>query len=205
MSEVTLEAQRREAGRSNARSLRRQSRVPGIFYFHGEEPIPISVHELALRPLIYTTESHLVRMRLDDGSEKTCVLKDMSFDPITDRPTHFDLQGVAANETIRVEIPIVLVGQSVGQRNSGGIIEFSLHKLEVECFPHDIPDHIEVDITDLDINQGIHVSDLLKVSNFTIVTSPDLGIVSITPPRTGADDTATITEPEVITKGKGDE
>lgn len=204
MSEVTLEAQRREAGRSNARSLRRQSRVPGIFYFHGEEPIPISVHELALRPLIYTTESHLVRMRLDDGSEKTCVLKDMSFDPITDRPTHFDLQGVAANETIRVEIPIVLVGQSVGQRNSGGIIEFSLHKLEVECLPHDIPEHIEVDITELDINQGIHVSDL-KVSNFTIVTSPDLGIVSITPPRTGADDTATITEPEVITKGKSDE
>ena len=202
MSEVTLEAQRREAGRSNARSLRRQSRVPGIFYFHGEEPIPISVHELSLRPLIYTTESHLVRMRLDDGSEKTCVLKDISFDPVTDRPTHFDLQGVAANEKIRVEIPVVLAGQSVGQRN-GGVVEFSLHKLEVECFPQDIPEHIEVDIANLDISQGIHVSDL-NLPGLTIITPADLGVVSITLPRTG-DEAATITEPEVISKGKSEE
>src|SRR4051812_44037136 len=106
MSEVILEARRREAGRSNARLLRRQSVVPGIYYFHGEEPIAISVAELALRPLIYTTESHLVKMKLDDGSEKSCVLKDISFDPITDRPTHFDLQGVSANEAIRVEVPV---------------------------------------------------------------------------------------------------
>ena len=69
MSEITLEANRRELGRSAARAMRRKSIVPGIFYFHGEEPIAISVPELSLRPLIFTTESHLVRLRLDDGVE----------------------------------------------------------------------------------------------------------------------------------------
>ena len=114
MNEILLQAQRRQPGRSAARAMRRQSVVPGIFYFHGEEPIAVAAHELALRPLIRTSESHLVRMRLDDGVEKTCILKDISFDPITDRPVHFDLQGVAADEAIAVEVPVNLVGQAIG-------------------------------------------------------------------------------------------
>lgn len=200
MSEIILEARRRTPGRSEARIMRRQSIVPGIYYFHGEEPIAIAVHELSLRPLIYTTESHLVRLRLDDGGEKTCMLKDMSFDPLTDRPTHFDLQGVSANETMRVEVPVTLVGNSVGQRD-GGVVDLVLHKLEIECLPGDMPDHIEVDITNLDINQSIHVSDL-NIPNITILTNADLGIVTVAAPRTG-DETATETaEPEVIAKGK---
>ena len=203
MSEVIIEARRREPGRSNARVLRRQSIVPGIYYFHGEEPIAISATELALRPLIFTTESHLVKMKLDDGTEKTCVLKDISFDPITDRPTHFDLQGVSANESIRVEVPVVLTGQAIGVRD-GGVIDFALHKLEVECIPSELPEHIEVDVTNLHVNESIHVSDL-NLPNLTIVTPADLGIVSITPPRVGADESASITEPEVISKGKTEE
>lgn len=203
MSEVILEARRREPGRSNARVLRRQSVVPGIYYFHGEEPIAISVAELALRPLIYTTESHLVKLKLDDGNEKSCVLKDIVFDPITDRPTHFDLQGVSANEVIRVEVPIVLVGQAIGMRN-GGMIDFALHKLEVECVPADLPDQIEVDITNLNVNDSFHVSDL-DLPNFTIVTPGELNIVSINPARVAMEETATTAEPEVISKGKADD
>jgi large subunit ribosomal protein L25 len=203
MSEVILEARRREPGRSNARSLRRQSVVPGIYYFHGEEPIAISVAELSLRPLIYTTESHLVKMKLDDGSEKACVLKDICFDPITDRPTHFDLQGVSANVMMHVEVPVTLVGQSVGVRN-GGVVDFSLHKLEVECLPANLPEHIEVDISNLDVNDSVHVSDL-NIPNVTIVTSADLSIVGISPARVAMEEPAGATEPEVITKGKGED
>jgi large subunit ribosomal protein L25 len=203
MSEVVLQAKRRELGRSVARNLRRQSIVPGVYYFHGEEPIAIAVTELSLRPLIFTTESHLVRMKLEDGVEKTCVLKDIVFDPITDRPTHFDLQGVAANETMRVEVPVVLTGQSVGQRN-GGIVDFVLHKLEIECMPADLPEHIEVDISNLDVNDSIHVSDL-NLPKITILNHAELGIVSITPPRVGDEGAASSTEPEVIAKGKTEE
>jgi large subunit ribosomal protein L25 len=131
------------------------------------------------------------------------MLKDISFDPITDRPTHFDLQGVAANEAIRVEVPVVLVGQAVGVRN-GGVVDFALHKLEVECMPANLPEHIEVDITNLNVNDSIHVSDL-NLPNLTVVTPADLGIVSITPARTGTEEAATISEPELIAKGKTEE
>lgn len=202
MSEILLEAKRRTPGRSAAREMRRQSVVPGIYYFHGEEPIAVAVHELALRPLIYTTESHLVRLRLDDGSEKSCVLKDIVFDPITDRPTHFDLQGVSANEKIRVEIPVTLVGQAIGQRN-GGVLDVSLHKVEVESLPGDLPEHIEIDITDMDINHSFHVSDL-NVPNLTIITPGELSVFTIIAPRTGSDDGDAATEPEVIAKGKSE-
>jgi len=184
MSEIIIEARRRTPGRSAARAMRRQSIIPGIYYFHGEEPIAVAVHELALRPLIYTTESHLVRLRLDDGSEKSCVLKDISFDPVTDRPTHFDFQGVAANEAIRMEVPIMLTGSSIGQRN-GGVVDQVLHKLEIECIPANLPERIDVDITDMDVNQSLHVGGL-SLPDITILTNADLAIVTIAPPRVGA-------------------
>jgi large subunit ribosomal protein L25 len=208
MSEVVLKAKRRELGRSVARVLRRQSIIPGVYYFNGEEPIAIAVPELSLRPLIYTTESHLVRMQLEDGLEKTCVLKEIVFDPMTDRPTPVDLQGVGVNQTIRVEVPVTLVGQSIGQQHNGGVVDFALHKLEIECMPADLPDHIEVDITNLDVNDSIHVSDL-NIPNITILTHSDIGIVSITPSRVGGENdaatAATAAEPEVIAKGKTEE
>lgn len=205
MSEVILQARRREPGRSAARQLRRERQVPGIFYFHGEEPIAIVTAELALRPLIFTTESHLVRMKLDDGVEKTCVLKAISFDPITDRPVHFDLQGIAAGVVMRVEVPVTLVGQSIGQRN-GGVVEFTLHKLEIECLPKNMPDHIEVDISELNIGDSIHVADV-KVADAVILTNADLGVVSIAQPRVEMEPSATegvSAEPELITKAKED-
>jgi large subunit ribosomal protein L25 len=205
MSEVLLEARKRAPGRSTARALRRQGVVPGVFYFHGEEPIPLAATELALRPLIFTSESHIVRLRLDDGVEKTCVLKDVTFDPITDRATHFDLQGVAANERMRLEVPIALVGTAIGQRE-GGVVDLLLHKLEIECLPHDLPEHIDVDVAELAIGQSLHVRDL-NLGNLTILTSPDATIVAITPPRVGVETTplTTAAEPEVIAKGKEEE
>ena len=200
MNEILLQAQRRQPGRSAARAMRRQSVVPGIFYFHGEEPIAVAAHELALRPLIRTSESHLVRMRLDDGVEKTCILKDISFDPITDRPVHFDLQGVAADEAIAVEVPVNLVGQAIGQRD-GGIVEALLHKIEIECLPLDLPDHINVDISNLGIGESIHVSDL-TLEKGRILTHGDVAVVAVAAPRTESDAASGPAEAEVITKGK---
>lgn len=200
MSDVQLQAQRRTPGRSIARAMRRERMVPGIFYFHGEEPIPIATHELSLRPLIYTTESHIVRLSVDGGAERTCVLKDIVFDPLSDRPTHFDLQGVATDEEIRVEVPVTVVGRAVGQVN-GGVLDTPVHKLEVSCLPAHLPEHIEVDVTALDVNQSIHVSDL-NIENVRILAPADLTLVSVTLPRGEETGASGITEPEVITRKK---
>lgn len=205
MSELLLQARRREPGRAVARQLRRESHVPRIYYFHGTEPIAVSVHELALRPLIYTTESHLVRLKLDDGTEKSCVLKAVDFDPMTDRVVHFDLLGVAADELIRVEAPVVLVGSAIGTRN-GGVLDWVLHKLEIECLPKYLPDHLEIDISDVEIGGTIHVSSL-QFPNITVLTHGDLSVLTIVPPRTGDVTTSEeeVTEPELITKAKSDD
>ncbi len=200
MSEILLQASLRTPGRSLARALRRKSQVPGIYYFHGETPIAVAATELALRPLIYTSDSHIIRLRLDDGTEKTCVLKDITFDPITDRPVHFDLQGVAADEKVRVEVPVVIVGQAAGQRD-GGIVDFILHKVEIECMPSDLPEHIEVDVTKLGIGESLHVSDI-SVPNVTVLTAGEAAVVAVAAPRTDAAGTAGASEPEVIAKGK---
>ncbi|MEP7220887.1 MAG: 50S ribosomal protein L25, partial [Bacteroidota bacterium] len=130
----------------------------------------------------------------------TCVLKDIVFDPITDRPTHFDLLGITANEKIRVEVPVSLQGQAIGMQH-GGIVDFSLHKLEIECIPSEIPDHITVDITNLNVNDSIHVSDL-NLPRITIISPAELNIVSISPSRVSEESTAAAAEPEVIAKGK---
>lgn len=202
MSEVVLNAQRRQPGRSGSRVLRRNSRIPGVYYFHGEEAIAISVAELDLRPLIYTKESRIVALKIDDGTEKTCILKDMSFDPMSDRPVHFDLLGVAADETVVVEVPVLVTGQAEGQRH-GGLVQLILHKLEVECLPSAMPQHIEVDITNLQIGDAIHAGDI-QVPNVTVVTPADATVVSIAQPRVETEVAAqtTAAEPEVIAKGK---
>lgn len=205
MSDISLQAQRRQPGRSTARSLRRESMIPGVFYFHGEESIPLAVHELALRPLIQTAESHLINLKLDDGVEKLCILKDMTFDPITDRPTHFDLMGVAAGESIRVSVPVVLAGRAAGQVD-GGLVQQILHELDIECLPKDLPEQIEVDITPLAIGDSIHVSDL-SVANVQILTAAEATVVSVSAPRVSDDEGGESgpTEPEVISKGKKEE
>jgi large subunit ribosomal protein L25 len=205
MSEILLEARMRESGRSAARALRRQGVVPGIYYFHGQDPIALAATELALRPLIYTAETHIVRLRLEDGSEKTCILKEVTFDPITDRATHFDLQGVSAHEVVRVEVPIALIGSSIGVRE-GGVLDFHLHKLEIECLPKDLPEHIDVDISSLAVGQSLHVSDL-DLPNLTVLSALDATVVSIAPPRVELESTpaaAVATEPELISKEKED-
>lgn len=208
MSDILLEAQLREAGRSTARSLRRQGIVPGVYYFHGEDAIAIAAEELSLRPLIQTSESHLVNLKLEDGTEKLCFLKDMVFDPITDRPVHFDLQGVAAGEMMRLNVPVALVGRAAGQAE-GGLVQHQAHELEIEVLPKNLPEHIEIDISNLGIGDSIHVSDL-KLENLTIVTPESVTIVSVTAPRVVAEDAETLegaaaAEPELIGKGKKEE
>ncbi len=208
MSDIQLDAQMREPGRSTARSLRRDGAIPGIYYFHGEDSISIAVDELALRPLIQTSESRLVNLKLDDGTEKLCILKDMVFDPITDRPVHFDLMGVAAGELIKVYVAVHLVGRAAGLAE-GGLVQHQLNEIEIEVLPKNLPEHVEVDVSGLNIGDSLHVGDI-DAGDFTILTPDNITIVSVSAPRVADEDAgegdllgeAGSAEPEVIGKGK---
>jgi large subunit ribosomal protein L25 len=211
MATVNLSAQKREdLGNSTTKTARKKGIIPGVFYFKDAPSIAISVKDTALNPFVYTSEVRIINLQIE-GSEKAqnCILKEIQFDPVSDKPIHFDLLGISENETIKVEVPIKLIGAPVGVRD-GGVVQHTLHSLEVECLPMYIPSQIEVEISALAIGDSIHVGDL-KIENVEIHGNPTSTIVAVVPPAVekvegaAAEGEATTAEPEVIAKGKKDE
>ncbi|HUL45249.1 MAG TPA: 50S ribosomal protein L25 [Bacteroidota bacterium] len=206
MQEILLEAEIRKDVGGNTKAMRREGKVPGIFYIHGEKNIPVIVPERSLKPLIFTSETHIINLKLNDGTGKECILRDIQFDPLTDRPIHFDLQGVRADEEITVEIPVTLTGGTpVGVRD-GGILQQVIHRLKISCLPKDIPEHIEVHVEDLKINHFVHIRDI-KIPNITILGNEDSSVAGVVPPTIEKEPEPGVVaeeaaEPEVIAKGK---
>ncbi|MFN4908597.1 MAG: 50S ribosomal protein L25 [Bacteroidota bacterium] len=158
MSQVTLPAEPRTPGAAEAKKLRANDRVPGVFYTNGEEAVHFSVSTLALRPVVYTSKAQAVRLSIN-GQDRLSVLKEVSFDPISDKILHFDLLGVREGEPIVVKVPVHVTGLAIGVRE-GGTLEHALHKTSIKVDPANIPTHIDVDVSQLGKGQNIHISDL---------------------------------------------
>jgi large subunit ribosomal protein L25 len=207
MSEVVLKAEVRTQTGKKAKHARGEGNVPGVFYGHGETNINIKVPLLDLAPLLYGSETHVVDLRLSDGTAKKAIVRDVQFDPISDRPIHFDLQGLHAGERLTIEVPVVLTGGiPIGVRN-GGILQHSIHKVEVSCLPADIPGKIEINVGNLEMNHSVHVRDL-NIPNVTILENKDASVVGVIPPTVvkeaepGVAVVDEAAEPEVVGKGK---
>jgi large subunit ribosomal protein L25 len=207
MAEVVLQAEVRNDVGKHARRVRQAGKIPGVFYSHGEENINLSATIFGLKPLIYTSQAHLVDLKLDNGQSKTCVLRNVQFDPITDLPVHFDLQGVRADEELTIEVPVILVGTPKGVED-GGTTQHVMHRLRVACLPRFIPNHVEINIAELDINDSIHVKDI-SIENVRLLDNEGNTIVAVVPPTVLKEETPTevaavptAAEPEVIGKGK---
>ena len=209
MEKVVLKANLRTttSGISN-KSLRREGRIPGIFYSKHSQPISIDVLEKLIKPFVYTSETHLISLQLNENEEHDCVIKDIQFDPVTDRIIHFDLLGLTVGEKFQLEVPIQFHGSPAGVKE-GGVLQTSLHKLEIECLPKDIPQHIDLNIQDLKLGDAIHVSNI-KIEGITILNPEDALIVAVVHPKAekepvveGAE--AAPTEPEVVGKEKEEE
>lgn len=187
MSDIVINAQRRDTGKKAAKAVRRNGLIPGVFYVNGKEPISIATTFLSLRSVVYTSETHVIHLKVDGGDSFDCILKDITFDPVTDQIVHFDLQGLTAGRKITVEVPVVLAGQAIGTRD-GGLVQHILHKLRVECLPKDLPEHIEADITNMRIGDSLHVGDL-QLGNVKSLENADVVVVSVTAPTVAKDTT----------------
>jgi large subunit ribosomal protein L25 len=205
MSDFVLTATLRPTGKQAAKQVRRRGLVPGIFYTPGAEPIPIAVKPLALRPLVYTRETHLVQLRIEETQATyECILKDVAFDPVTDAITHVDFYGISADRASEFEVPVQLVGTPIGVHEQGGLLEQLVHKLTVVCKPADLPEHIEVDVSGLRIGQSVHVGDL-SLPGITFRMAPDVAIAAVIAKRISEETPteASPTEPELVAqKGK---
>lgn len=214
MEKVSLKAaERTDTAKAARKKIRNEGRVPGIFYSRHANPISIDVTEKELHSLVFTSKTHLISLNIEGHDVQDCIIKDVQFDPVTDKIIHFDLIGLTKGEKIQLEVPVQLKGSAIGIKE-GGILQHALHKLEVECLPKDIPEHIEIDISSLAVGDSIHVEDI-NIENLEILNSKDSLIVSITHAKIKEEPVPAVeeelgeteegAEPEVIGKGKAEE
>jgi len=207
MSEFVLQAELREQTGKRAKHTREAGMVPGVFYARQEPSLNIQVLRPELEPLVFTAATHVIDLRLKDGTSRKCILRDVQFDPVSDHPVHFDLQGLRENEKLTIEIPVVLTGGIPQGVRDGGMVQQMLHKLRVSCLPRHIPEKVEVNIGGLAINHSIHVRDI-AIPDVTLLESPDSAVVGVLPPTVTKEAEAApvaeeaIKEPEVVGKGK---
>jgi len=207
MEKVVIEAQKRvKIDKASRSALRKEGKVPAIFYSKHHEPMPVQFSERSIHPYVFTAKTSLITLNVEGQEELDCIIKDVQFDPVSEKIVHIDLLGLKKGEKIQIEVPVQLVGNAIGIKE-GGILQHTLHKVQIECLPVDIPEHLEIDVTDLKLGHAIHAGDL-KFDNFILLNSPEAIIAAVTHPKIekeetpAAGETPEAVEPEVISKGK---
>jgi large subunit ribosomal protein L25 len=182
MNEIELKVKHRQTGKHAAKKTRNDGLIPGVYYIKGTISIPIAVEPLDMRPVVFTAKTKMINLLIEgERGKKECVLKDVTFDPVTDEITHFDLVGVKRSAKMAFEIPITLKGQSIGVR-LGGLLEHNLRKVVVHCLPKHMPNSIDVDITNLQIGKTIYLRDI-KLENIEFGIPLDTVIAHVTTAR----------------------
>ena len=221
--EATLEAVKRSTAGKNAkneaRRLRAAGSVPAVVYgaSTGDAPasLPVSVDPKSLLRILHSDSgvNTLISLKIPGGSEAKVLVKEYQLDPITHQVLHADFYRVAMDRAITVTIPLNVKGEPKGVKQQGGVLEFIRREVDIECLPGDIPEHIDVDVTELLLHQGIRLRDVATDPKWKPVTEPDTMLVHVIMPK--AEETpaaaeaaaapAAPAEPEVIKKGKKEE
>ena len=220
--EATLEAVMREGrGKNEANRLRASGRIPSVVYgtpSKGKAPegVAVAVDPKALLRILHSDSgaNTLITLKLDGGQSRVMV-KEYQLDPITHQLLHADFYQLAMDKAITVTVPIEVKGEPKGVKLQGGLLDFVTRDIQVQCLPTDIPEHIEVDVSELMLHESIRVRDLAVDPKWKSVTEGDTMLVHVVMPKAEESATAAATdaaapaaaaaEPEVIKKGKADE
>jgi large subunit ribosomal protein L25 len=183
---IKLEVQERlQLGSAATRRLRKQGLVPGVIYGHGNEPRAFAVEERELRRAL--TGAHGLHAILDvklegESKSRASVLKDYQRDRIRDTVTHIDLLEVSLDETIQSQVTIELTGESAGVKQ-GGVLSHALYMVSLEAKPLEIPQHVEVDVSGLQLGESIRVADLPVIEGVTYLDDPETVVASVMAPQ----------------------
>lgn len=213
--DAKINVQKREqSGSAAARRLRREGLIPGVIYKNGEAARSVSLPAHDFEQLLHhhASEQMMIQIVLDNGVEESVLLKEVQHDAITGSVEHVDLQEVSMTEKLQVEVPVELTGEAIGVQQ-GGVLDHQLHSIEVECLPADIPEQIEVDVSELDINDQVTVADLRTPGTpYEIIEEDEAVVATVFMPRAveeedeeGAEGEEAPAEPEVINEKKDDE
>jgi large subunit ribosomal protein L25 len=213
--QASIQAQTRvQTGKGAARALRRSGRVPAVIYGHDRPAEAVTVETLALTRMLGTISAAttIVDVTVDERAPVKALIREIQRNPLRSVDIlHLDLYEVKADEQVTVSVPVRLVGVPDGVRNFGGVLDQVLYSLEVEVLPADIPDHIDLDVTDLAIGHSLFVREV-QVPKARILNSPDSPVCSVVAPRTEEAppvaevvEAAAPAEPELIRKPKAEE
>lgn len=209
----TLEAQPRTPGTKNdARRVRKDGKVPGVVYGAGKPTLSVSVDPRQVSRILHSETGYNTVFDLAvDGERTKAMIVDWQYEPIKGSLLHIDVKRIAMDQKLRVNVPIELVGEPAGVKQQGGILEQIVREVEVECLPADIPNAIELNVSELVFGMVLRVSDLPKNEKIKFVTDPEQPVAHIisikeeevaTPEAIAGEAAATPAEPEVIKKGK---
>jgi large subunit ribosomal protein L25 len=214
--EVTLQATKRgDHGKNEARRHRAAGRLPAVVY-GGSGKGQAGTLAVTVDPKVFgrilrgeAGANTLITLRIDGEPEARVLVKEYQLDPITHELLHADFYRVAMDKAISVTVPFLLKGEPKGVKQQGGVLDFVQRQIEIECLPGDIPEHIDVDVTELMLHDGIRVRDLQTGGKWTPLSDPDTMIVHVVaqrveeaPAAEAAATPAATAEPEVIKKGK---
>ena len=191
-----------DIGNKGAKKERRKGLVPGVLYYSGKEATNISIKKSNL--LRAMNSGQRIFEISQDGESQYTMLKHVQYHPVTDDVIHFDLMRVRRSKKMNISVPIQLVGESKGVKE-GGILTQSLTQVEISCYPTDVPEQIELNIDQLELNSGLSVRDIDTGSkDIEVISDSSLNIVSITALATGKEDDDSLQDENETLESKDD-
>jgi large subunit ribosomal protein L25 len=213
MEQLSFSTRKRErTSKGDNKRLRRQGSVPAIIYGGDAQPTTVAVdeHELELVLRGARRTNAIFNLRVDAGAEAHTIIRDIQRHPVTDRLVHVDFQRISLDQELVVEVPVHAIGgDPVGVR-AGGILEHITRTIAVRCRPLDMPKSIEVDLSNLGLNQSFHIHDLKLAESIKVVDDPDTTLFTVLAPAAAAAEAEApaeeaVAEPEVIGEKKKEE
>ena len=201
MANASLGARARtETGTGVARKLRQVGQVPAVIYGHGREPQSLAINSRELEKLLsqFSAGSTVIELNIDGAGVAKTLIREIQRHPVRRNIIHLDFQELVAGEKITVSIPLRFVGTADGVRNSGGILEETMHVVHVRVDPSAIPSHIDVDVTALTIGHSIHVNDLALPAGVAILDDPGATVCVCAAPKTVEEAPAVAVEGEAV-------
>jgi large subunit ribosomal protein L25 len=192
-----------------ARRVRVSGKIPAVVYGAGQEAVAVAVDPRVITKILHSDSGHNTIFDLDvtGAALVKAMIVDWQHEPIKGALLHIDLKRIAMDKAMRVSVPIQLTGTPVGVKAQGGILEHVLREVEIECLPADIPSHLDVDVSALELHGVIHVSDLPHSGSIKFLGEEGATVAHVTTVREVAEPepvAAAVAEPEVAKKGKGE-
>lgn len=186
MATAELKARlRQEKGKGFAKRTRRDGNLPGILYGEGNAPVALEVSFKDFYHVTHTRAGSNVILDLEieglDRGECKAIIREVQYHPVRRNVLHVDFQEISMTKKVHVSIPVEIVGESVGVKTKGGVLELLHREVEVRCLPADIPESIRIDVTDLDIGDSRQVKDLTFEAG-EIIDEPETTVVTIVAP-----------------------